>query len=412
MRILFLSHYFPPERNAPASRTFAHCRRWAAAGHAVTVVTCAPHHPRGVLYPGYRNALRQIEYVDGIRVVRCLTLLAANEGTWKRSASFLFYLVSAVYCAMLEVRPDIVIATSPQFFCGWAGVVVGTLRRRPVLIEIRDLWPESIAAVGALHARLVLKALENLERGMYRAASHIVTLGDGYRDGLIQRGVAAERISVVMNGVDGDLFVPAERDQQLADRLGVAGRFCVTYCGTIGLAHGLEVVLRAAKLLLDRSRSDVVFLLVGDGARLGALRDEALRNGLDNVVFAGALDRGEIPALLSVSDACLVHLRKARTFATVMPSKIFESAAMERPIILGVQGFAEDFIAKAGCGICVEPENEEELVAAALRLADDAELRNRLGAAGREYVTERFERGRLAERYLGIIQRVVDRAGW
>ena len=411
MRILFFSHYFPPERNAPASRTFAHCKRWAAAGHAVTVVTCAPHHPRGVLYPGYRNVLRQIEYVDGVRVVRCLTLLAANEGTWKRSASFLFYLLSAVCCAMLEERPDIVIATSPQFFCGWAGVVVGKLRRRPLLIEIRDLWPESIAAVGALHARLVLRILETLERGMYKAARHIVTVGDGYRDGLIQRGVERERVSVVMNGVDGDLFFPGKGDQELADRLGVAGRFCVTYCGAIGMAHGLEVVLRAARLLLERGRSDIVFLLVGDGARLDALRGEALRSGLDNLVFAGALDRSAIPAVLSVSDACLVHLRKAKTFTTVMPSKIFESAAMERPIILGVQGFARDFVLKAGCGICVEPENEEELVAAALRLADDAGLRNRLGAAGREYVTERFERGRLAERYLGIIERIVDEYG-
>ena len=406
MRILFLSHYFPPERNAPASRTFAHCRRWVAAGHAVTVVTCAPHHPRGVLYPGYRNALRQIEYVDGIRVVRCLTLLAANEGTWKRSASYLFFLISSVCCAMTEERPDVVIATSPQFFCGWAGVAVGKLRRRPLLIEIRDLWPESIVAVGALHARLVLKVLELLERAMYRAASHIVTVGDGYREGLIQRGVAPEHVSVVMNGVDGDLFFPVAPDQQLADRLGVAGRFRVTYCGTIGLAQGLDVVLRAAKLLLELGRSDIVFLLVGDGARLDTLRAEALRAGLDNVVFAGALDRSEIPAVLSLSHACLVHLRKTRTFATVMPSKIFEFAAMERPIILGVQGFARDFVTKAGCGICVEPEDEDELVAATLRLVNDAKLRDRLGAAGREYVTRRFDRSRLAEHYLGIIERV------
>lgn len=411
MRILFFSHYFPPERNAPAARTFTHCRRWVAAGHAVTVVTCAPHHPRGVLYPGYRNVLRQVEYVDGIRVVRCLTLLGANEGTWKRSANFLFYLVSAVCCAMLEERPDIVIATSPQFFCGWAGVVTGALRHRPVLIEIRDLWPESIAAVGALRARLVMRVLETLERGMYLAARHIVTVGDGYRDGLIQRGVDPECVSVVMNGVDGNLFFPGNGDQELADRMGVAGRFCVTYCGAIGLAHGLEVVLRAARLLLERGRSDIVFLLVGDGARLDALRDEALRTGIDNVLFAGALDRAAIPAVLSVSDACLVHLRKERTFTAVMPSKIFESAAMERPIILGVQGFAREFVTKAGCGICVEPENEEELVKAVLRLADDAELRKRLGAAGREYVTERFDCSRLAACYLAIIERVVDQAG-
>lgn len=411
MRILFLSHYFPPERNAPAARTLAHCRRWAAAGHAVTVVTCAPHHPRGVLYTGYRNALRHVEYVEGVRVVRCLTFLAANEGTWKRSASFLFYLVSAVCCALVEERPDIVIATSPQFFCGWAGVVVSTLRRRPLLLEVRDLWPESVEAVGALSARLVLRLLEMLERGMYRAARHIVTVGDGYRTGLMQRGVAPEHVSVVMNGVDGDLFVPRNRDRELAERLGVDGRFCVTYCGAIGMAHGLEVVLRAAGILRERGRSDIVFLLVGDGARLDALRGEALRSGLDNVVFAGAIDRSAVPAVLSVSDACLVHLRRTRTFTNVMPSKIFECAAMARPIILGVSGFARDFVTKAGCGICVEPENEGDLVAAALRLVDDMELRHRLGAAGRAYVIERFDRGRLAERYLRIIERVVDRHG-
>ena len=194
--------------------------------------------------------------------------------------------------------------------------------------------------------------------------------------------------------------------------LGVAGRFCVTYCGTIGLAHGLEVVLRAAGLLLERGRFDIVFLLVGDGARLDALRGEALRSGLDNVVFAGALDRSAIPAVLSVSDACLVHLRKARTFTTVMPSKIFEFAAMERPIILGVQGFARDFLAKAGCGIYVDPERtKRNWWRAALRLADDAGLRTRLGAAGREYVTERFDRGQLSEHYLGIIERVVHEYG-
>jgi glycosyltransferase involved in cell wall biosynthesis len=177
------------------------------------------------------------------------------------------------------------------------------------------------------------------------------------------------------------------------------------------MAHGLEVVLRAARLLLASGRSDIIFLLVGDGARLDALRCEALRDGLNNVVFVGALNRSAIPAVISVSDACLVHLRKTRTFTSVMPSKIFEFAAMERPIILGVQGFAREFLTEAGCGICVEPECEEELVAAALRLADDAKLRNRLGTAGREYVTERFDRGRLAEDYLEIIKWVVAQDG-
>lgn len=407
MRILFFSHYFPPEGNAPASRTFDHCTRWAAAGHEVTVVTCAPNHPRGRLYPGYRNRPRQVEYMEGVRVVRVATYLAANEGAWRRTANYLSYLVAAVPAGLLEPRPDVVIATSPQFFCGWAGVLASRLRRRPFLLEVRDLWPESIAAVDAMRSRTALRLLERLERGMYRAARHIVTVGDGYRARLIERGVEPHRISVVMNGVDRTRFFPREADRDLAGRLGVAGRFVVTYCGTIGMAHGLEVVLRAGRLLIERDRRDVVFLLVGDGARRRELRDAAARSGLDNVIFAGRLDTGMIPEVLSLSDACLVHLRSSPTFTSVMPSKIFEAAAMARPVILGVDGFARTFVENAGCGVYVEPEDERGLVEAILRLAADAALRERLGRAGLD-LAGACDRDRLAERYLATIAQVAS----
>ena len=405
MRILFFSHYFPPEGNAPASRTFDHCTRWAAADHEVTVVTCAPNHPEGKLYPGYRNRLRQVEYVKGVRVVRVVTFLAANKGKWYRIANYLSYLVTAVLAGLFERRPDIVIATSPQFFCGWAGVLAGWLRRRPFLLEIRDLWPESILAVGAMRFRIGLRLIEVLERWMYRAARHIVTVGDGYRERLIERGVDPSRISVIMNGIDSERFFVREPDRVLARRFGVAGRFVVTYSGTIGLAHGLEVVLRAGTLLIEHGRRDIIFLLVGGGARLEALRSAAAREGLDNVVFAGHLDTGAIPGILSLTDACLVHLRATPTFTTVMPSKIFEAAAMARPIILGVEGFAREFVQRAGCGVCIEPENEHDLVDAILRLSADAALRDRLGRAGRS-VADAYDRDRLAARYLAIIAQV------
>ena len=406
MRILFLSHYFPPEGNAPATRTFAHCRRWVSAGHEVTVVTPAPHYPRGVLYPGYRNRLRQIQNFDGIRVVRVFTYLAANEGTWKRVANYLSYMIAAVLFGLFERRPDIVIATSPQFFCGWAGVLISRLRRRPLLLEIRDLWPESIVAVGAIQSRGALRLIEKLEQWMYRAARHIVTVGKGYRQGLIERGVDPDRVSVVMNGVDTRAFFPRGKDQEFAEQLGVADRFVITYCGTIGLAHGLDIVLRAAVLLLERRRREIVFLLVGDGALLDTLRGDAAQRGLDNVIFTGSLDTNMIPKVLSLSDACLVHLRASKTFTKVMPSKIFEAAAMARPTILGVRGFARHFIEKADCGLCIEPENEGELVEAILQLAEDKDLRLRLGHAGREYVVRKFDRERLAAQYLEIIKRV------
>ena len=407
MRILFLSHYFPPEGNAPALRTFDHCTRWAAAGHDVTVVTCAPSHPGGKLYPGYRNRLRQVEFVEGIRVVRVVTFLAANRGRWRRIANYLSYLAAAVPAGLFERRPDVVVATSPQFFCGWAGVLVSRLRRRPLLLEIRDLWPESILAVDAMRLRIGLRLLETLERWMYGAARRVVTVGDGYRTRLIERGVDPSRVSVVMNGVDSRRFFAREPDRSLAGRLGVTGRFVVTYCGTIGMAHGLEVVLRAGALLIERGRRDVVFLLVGDGARLDALRGAAARAGLDNVIFAGRLAIDAIPGVLSLTDACLVHLRPAPTFTTVMPSKIFEAAAMARPIILGVEGFARGFVEKAGCGVCIEPENEHDLVDAILRLSADAAFRDRLGRAGRRAAAA-YDRDRLAARYLAILAQTTD----
>ena len=405
MRILFFSHYYPPEGNAPAARTHGHCRCWAAAGHEVTVVTCAPNHPRGVVYPGYRNRLRRVERMDGVRVVRVFTYLAANEGVFRRAASWLSYLAAAALAGVAERRPDVVIATTPQFFCAWAGLAVGRLRRRPVLIEIRDLWPESVADLGALRSRLALGLLDRLARWTWAAVDGIVTVGEGYRRGLADRGVDPARVRVVMNGADRELFRPRAADPAAAARLGVAGRFVVAWCGTIGLAAGLDVVLRAAAELAARGRRDVVFLLVGDGARLDALRAAAAERGLDNVVFTGRLDRARIPEVLSCSDACLVHLRALKTFTTVMPSKIFEAAAMGRPVILGVRGFARRFVEDAGCGLCIEPEDADSLVSAVLRLAGDPALRRRLGEAGRTCAAA-FDRERLAARYLEIIEGV------
>lgn len=405
MRILFFSHYFPPEGNAPASRTFAHCRRWVAAGHEVTVVTSAPNHPRGVLYAGYKNVVRRVEDVEGIRVVRVITYLAANAGTWRRTANYLSYMLSAAVFGAFERRADVVVATSPQFFCGWAGMLVSWLRRCPFVLEIRDLWPESIVAVGALRSRIMISLLAWLELAMYRSADRIVTVGEGYRRRLLDRGADRERVSIVMNGVDRELFCPRPANRELAQRLGIVDRFVVGYCGVIGMAHGLEVALRAASLLRrSESGKRVVFLLVGDGARLDALKRLADQSRLDNVVFAGNVPKTEVADLLALSDACLVHLRASETFTTVMPSKIVEAAAMARPIILGVKGFAAEFVTRACCGLCIEPENERQLADAILRLAADDALRQRLGQAGRSHVVEYYDRDELAKSYLQLIE--------
>ena len=246
---------------------------------------------------------------------------------------------------------------------------------------------------------------------MYQASQHVVTVAESLRQSLIEREVDPGKISVIMNGVDQELFAPRAPDQELIEELDVRGSFVITYCGTIGLAHGLEVILRAAARLRDRGETRIRFLLVGDGAQMTCLQGEALQLGLRNVRFVGSVDRGRVPAVLSISNACLIHLRKAKTFMGAMPSKIFEAAAMERPIILGVSGFARDFIDDAGCGICIEPENAHQLADAAVRLADDPDFSVRLGRAGREYVSAHYGRDELAARYLRLIEQVVGDHG-
>ncbi|MFC1761271.1 glycosyltransferase family 4 protein [Planctomycetota bacterium] len=404
MKILFLSHYFPPEGNAPASRVYEMAKRWVADGHKVDVITCAPNVPNGVVYEGYKNRLRQTEMIDGIRVIRIWTVLAANKGTTMRILNYLSYMVSALFSGLFVRKPDLVIATSPQFFCGWAGVMLSRLRRLPFILEIRDIWPESIVAVGALQNQRLLHFLERLKLKMYKAADHIVTVGQGYADRLVEQGVPADKISIVMNGVDEEIFSPRPADQELAVRLGVKGRFVCSYIGTIGMACGLGVVLRAAKMLKDEGRKDICFAIVGDGAVRQELEAEAKQAQLDNVVFTGRLDKSDIPKVLSITDACLVHLKKTDLFKTVMPSKIFEAAGMAKPIIIGVWGFAEQVVMDAQAGLPMEPENDEELVDAVLKLADDPELSKTLGQSGHKYIMERYNRDDLASKYIGIIE--------
>ncbi len=410
MKILFLTHYFPPESNAPASRVYEMAKRWVADGHEVTVITCVPNCPDGVVHKGYRNRIRrQVEMVDGIRVIRVWTYIAANEGTLRRILNFVSFMLSAVWAGLFLKRHDVLIATSPQFFCGWAGVLLSKLRRIPFVLEIRDIWPESIAAVGAMSNRRVLALLEKLEKRMYAAATHIVTVGEGYKRRIVAKGVDANRITIITNGVDTELFSPRSVDENVRRRHNLDHHFVCAYVGTLGMACGMDVAVRAGRILKEKGHSRIRLMLIGEGAMRHELEAEVRRYNLDNVILTGKLPREAIPSYLASVDACLVHLKKTDLFKTVLPSKIFEAAAMERPIVLGVEGDAAELVKDASAGICIEPENAEELVAAVLKLAQDNELRQRCGRAGREYVKRFFDRDALAGSYLQLIRVLLAR---
>lgn len=403
MRILFLSHYFPPEVNAPASRTWEHCKQWVTDGHEVTVVTCAPNHPRGIVYAGYKNHLFKSEWIDGIKVIRVWTYVTANEGFIKRTLNYVSYMVSAVLATCFLGRAEVVVTTSPQFFNGLAGYFVSKLKRAPWVLEIRDLWPESILAVGAIRNRFVIRLLERLELFAYRNATAIVPVTDAFKRYMVNKGIPAAKITVIKNGVNLSFYKTNVGPNHLRSKLGLEGKFVVAYFGTHGMAHRLETILEAADIL--KEDPDIAFLMVGDGAeraRLLALRDQLK---LPNVQMLDQQPKESMPLLWDMCDVSLVLLRKSELFKTVIPSKIFESMGMMRPIILGVEGESAEIIRAAGSGHCIEPENAAELAAKVREIKCNPDLRAKMGEAGRAYVVEHFDRVKLARRYEDLLRK-------
>jgi len=405
MHILFLTDNFPPEVNAPASRTYEHCREWLKAGHKVTVITCAPNFPNGKVFEGYRNRLWQRSTLDGIEVIRVWSYITANEGFLRRTLDYVSFMCTAFPAALFVRRVDVIVATSPQLFAPCAAYLAGLFKRRPYVFELRDLWPESIRAVGAISNSRILDVLEELELFLYRRARHIVSVTEAFRQNLIGRDIAADKISVVTNGADLARFVPKERDEALRAELGLSGRIIVGYVGTHGMAHRLSTVLEAAQLAKgDLQLADVHFLFIGDGAEKKSLKDEACTRQLDNVTFIDSVPRDEVVRYWSIIDLAVIHLKRTPLFKTVIPSKMFECMAMGIPVLHGVEGESADIVKREGVGLLFEPENARQLCAAIRRLRADRELLASCRMNGKP-AAERYDRKKLAALMLEHLQR-------
>ena len=407
MKILFFSHYYTPEGNAPATRVSALCERWVKAGHDVTVVTCPPNVPNGIVYDGYENK-RTSEVINGVKVERVKLYIAANKGAVKRMFNFTSYFLKALFAALKLPKPDVVIATSPQIFCGYVGVWYKRLRRVPLVIEIRDIWPESMGAVGAKIPWFAYWSLQLIEKAMYRKCDRLVTVGQGYFDRLAEKGVPKEKMSIVMNGTDLAVYSPREKNTELLKKYGLEGKFVVSYIGTVGMACGLEVVFAAAKYFNAEAhnRKEVVFVIVGDGACRAKLEEETKKTGLSNIVFTGRQPKSSMPDWVSSSDASLVHLKKTELFTTVMPSKIFESAGCKRPIIMGVDGYAKKLVMDAEAGLDMKPESAESLVECVKKLADNPERCKQIGENAYNNIAKVHNRDKQAEDYIKILEEI------
>jgi glycosyltransferase involved in cell wall biosynthesis len=405
LHILFLTDNFPPEVNAPASRTFEHCREWVKAGHRVTVVTCAPNFPKGKVFDGYQNRLWSRETMDGIDVVRVWSYVTANEGFLRRILDYQSYMVTATIASLFIRRVDLVIGTSPQFFTACAAYVVSRLKFRPYIFELRDLWPESIKAVGAMKNARAIALLESLELFLYRKSARVVSVTQSFKNIRVRRGIDAAKIEVVTNGVDLSNFKPRAKDAALTKELGLEGAFVAGYIGTHGLAHGLETLLAAAEKLRGKG---FVFLFLGDGARKQALRDQAAAMKLDNVVFIDSVSKADVARYWSLLDVSVIHLKKTDLFTTVIPSKLFESMGMGLPVLHGVAGESADIVRAEGAGIPFTPESADELAAALERLkSNPAELEQFRTSCLKG--AQHYDRTNLALKMLRVLEAVVKK---
>jgi colanic acid biosynthesis glycosyl transferase WcaI len=410
MKILYVSQYFPPEMGAPAARAIELSRHWAAAGHDVTVLTGFPNHPTGEVPAEYRDKFRRLvirEQIDDVNVVRTWLLPFPNRKAYERMLNYSSFCLSAAATGLFVKRPDVVIASSPQLLVGLSGWWIARWKRVPFVFEVRDIWPESLAAVGMGDGNSLLhRSLGKIADFLYRRADRVVVVTPAFEEFLVEhRAVPREKISVIENGVETDLFAPDAGTDRRRE-LGAEGKFVVSYIGTMGMAHGLETMIAAAVQLRD-ANPQIVFLMLGEGAEKQRMIALAQERNLHNLRFVDQQPREKIPSYISASDACLVLLKKTDLFKTVIPTKMLEFMSCGRPVILGVDGQARAILEEARAGLVIEPENSDALVSAMSYLAANPATAREMGQHGREYIVRKFSRRHTAEKYIRVLEKML-----
>ncbi len=401
LKILFITENFPPEVNAAATRVYERACYWAKSGHSVTVLTCFPNFPQGKVYPGYRQSLWDDSVMDGIRVIRLPTYVARNEGFFRRTIDFVSFMFVGIAAGLFVRRPDVVMATSPQFFSAVAGWSIGVLKRRPFVFEVSDLWPASIAAVGAMTRGKLFRMLEALELFLYRRAAAVIVLTASFREDLIRRGIDSRKIAVVINGVDLSRYQKCEKDKELLDLFRLREKFVVGYIGTLGMAHGLDNAVAAAELLRDDERFRMVF--VGDGAVKRTLQAQVEKTKLGNVIFIAPQPKSMMPRIWSICDAALIHLKDDAIFGEVIPSKMFEAMAMGVPLLMAAPvGEASRILEREAAGVRVSSADPTALADEARRWLDHPEFVRRY-ATSSVRAAPRYSRQRQAETVMAVL---------
>jgi len=357
MKILFLTDNFPPEVNAPATRTFEHCVEWVKQGAEITVITSFPNFPQGKVYNGYRNKLKQIEWIKGIKIIRIWTYMAPNKGFIRRLIDFNSYALSSLI-AGLFIKKEIIISTSPQFFTSFSGYLLSRKKNTKWVFEVRDLWPESLWMLK--RESLVYKIFSWFECFFYKNADKIVVVTQSFKDTIINKGINPEKISLHYNGTTFENSNILNNEiNSIRKKLNLNDRIILGYIGTFGVAQNLPFFLNIAHTLLIKYPL-IHLLFIGDGADRFEMESILKDNNFKNVTILPPIPKKEVNIYLAAIDYGLVPLRNNEVYHKVIPSKIFEIAAKKKPIFLGVEGEAKSIINKYKIGVTFIPENQND----------------------------------------------------
>jgi len=398
MEILLIAENFHPETNAPAKRLFEHAKEWVKLGNKVTVLTGVPNVPKGRVFNGYKNKIYQSEKIDGIKIVRVWTFIAKNEKFVLRTLDFISFMFSSFFFGLFIKKHDKIIVSSPQFLPVISGFAIAKIKNIPFILEIRDLWPESIVALGAMKKNnYIIRILDAIAKYIYQKSELIIVVTKAFKDNLINMGINKEKITVIENGFNFDNnLIPNKSIEAIQQEYNISNKnFTVSYIGTVGMSHGIGVILKSAKLI-----KDVNFLIIGEGADKESLQKIAKDEKINNIVFIDNINWQEIVNINQIVSANLIHLRNLELFKTVIPSKIFESMALKKPILAGLIGESLDIIKQSKSGLVVKPEDENSLVEKILQMKNNKNLCDQLANNGFKLVQDRYNRKILAQKMI------------
>ena len=400
IHLLLLHQAFAGPDEPGGTRHFELGTRFVSAGHKLTVVASSLNYLTGKLKTK-KSTLVELRQLQGIDILHAYTYQSLHRSFAWRTVSYFSFMFSSFVVGINVPDVDVVMATSPPMFQAFSAWLVAAIRRKPLLLEIRDLWVDFAVGLGVLKNPLLIALARRAERFLYRRAAHILVNSPAYRDHIIAAGIPPAKVTLIPNGVEVRAFAAAVPDPSLRQRWQLRDKFVVVYAGALGMANDIPVILRAAQRLEDDSQ--IHFLLVGGGKERDALVQQASQMQLNNLSFVAPLSKTEMPGMLKSADACLATLRNIPMFTTTYPNKVFDYMAAGKPVILAIDGVIREVVENAGGGIFVPPSDDAALAAAVRRLKNDPAAARIMGEHGQKYVARHFDRDVQARAFTSLV---------